>query len=200
MSEAVLDEAIEHIADGLTVDWSAFDQAPPARAGAWAKSLRVLNDIVKLHRDAAADYDQTTLGTVAATDAAPSAPPDTWGKYRLTNKVGEGSYGSVYRAWDSELERDVAIKILHRRVGDTRLRDLLLQEGRALAKIQHNNVVRVLGIEAHGDRVGLCMEFVRGKTLADIVRGQGRLSAAEAVLIGEDLCRVFAHRPRHPGA
>lgn len=192
MSEAVFDEAIEQIADGLTVDWGAFDQAPPARARDWAKSLRVLNDIVKLHRDAAADYDQTTLGTAAATDAAPSASPDTWGKYRLTNKVGEGSYGSVYRAWDSELERDVAIKILHRRVGDTRLRDLLLQEGRALAKIQHNNVVRVLGIEAHGDRVGLCMEFVRGKTLADIVRGQGRLSAAEAVLIGEDLCRALS--------
>ena len=62
MSEAVLDEAIEQIADGLTVDWSAFEQAPPARARDWAKSLRVLNDIVKLHRDAAADYDQTTLG------------------------------------------------------------------------------------------------------------------------------------------
>src|SRR6186713_905383 len=121
MSEAVLDDAIEQIADGLTVDWTAVDRGTPARAGAWAKSLRVLNDIVKLHRDAAADYDQTTLGTVAATDAAPSAPPDTWGKYRLTNKVGEGSYGSVYRAWDSELERDVAIKILHRRVGDTKL-------------------------------------------------------------------------------
>jgi serine/threonine protein kinase len=192
MSEAVLDDAIEQIADGLTVDWSALDQAPPARVRDWAKSLRVLNDIVKLHRDAAADYDHTTLATAAATDAAPSATPDTWGKYRLTNKVGEGSYGSVYRAWDSELERDVAIKILHRRVGDTRLRERLLQEGRALAKIQHNNVVRVLGIEAHGDRVGLCMEFVRGKTLADIVRGQGKLSAAEAVLIGEDLCRALS--------
>ena len=92
----------------------------------------------------------------------------------------------------SELERDVAIKILHRRVGDTRLKDRLLQEGRALAKIRHNNVVNVLGIEAHGDRVGLCMEFVRGNTLADIVRGQGKMSAAEAVLIGQDLCRALS--------
>src|SRR5688572_3185417 len=192
MSEAVLDEAIEQIADGLTVDWSAFDREPPTRAREWARSLRVLNDIVNLHREAAADYDQTTLATAAVTEAAQSTAPETWGKYRLTNKVGEGSYGSVYRAWDSELERDVAIKILHRRVGDTRLRERLLQEGRALAKIQHNNVVRVLGIEAHGDRVGLCMEFVRGKTLADVVRGQHKLSAAEAVLIGEDLCRALS--------
>jgi tRNA A-37 threonylcarbamoyl transferase component Bud32 len=192
MSEAVLDQAIEQIADGVSVDWSALDAPAPGRAREWAKSLRVLNDIVNLHRDAAADYDQTTLATMPARETAAAAEPDTWGKYRLANKVGEGSYGSVYRAWDSDLERDVAIKILHRRVGDTRLRERLLQEGRALAKVQHNNVVRVLGIEAHGDRVGLCMEFVRGKTLADIVRDQGRLSAAEAVLIGQDLCRALS--------
>jgi hypothetical protein len=97
MSEAVLDDAIEQIADGLTVDWSAIDRGAPNRAREWAKSLRVLNDIVKLHRDAAADYDQTTMGT-AATHAVQRPEPDTWGKYRLTNKVGEGSYGSVYRA------------------------------------------------------------------------------------------------------
>jgi serine/threonine protein kinase len=192
MSEAVFDQAIEQIADGLSVDWGALDRGTPGRARDWAKSLRVLNDIVKLHRDAAADYEQTTMATAAPSNGEASQAPDTWGKYRLTNKVGEGSYGSVYRAWDSDLEYDVAIKILHRRVGDTKLRERLLQEGRALAKIQHNNVVRVLGIEAHADRVGLCMEFVRGKTLADIVRGQGRLSAAEAVLIGEDLCRALS--------
>src|SRR6185369_11464553 len=173
MSEAVFDQAIEQIADGLSVDWGALDRGTPGRARDWAKSLRVLNDIVKLHRDAAADYEQTTMATAAPSNGEASQAPDTWGKYTLTNKVGEGSYGSVYRAWDSDLEYDVAIKILHRRVGDMKLRERLLQEGRALAKIQHNNVVRVLGIEAHADRVGLCMEFVRGKTLADIVRGQG---------------------------
>jgi tRNA A-37 threonylcarbamoyl transferase component Bud32 len=192
MSEAVLDDAIEQIADGLSVDWMALDAPAPGRAREWAKSLRVLNDIVKLHREAAADYDQTILATMPASETAAVAEPQTWGKYRLADKVGEGSYGSVYRAWDSDLERDVAIKILHRRVGDTRVRERLLQEGRALAKVQHNNVVRVLGIEAHGDRVGLCMEFVRGKTLADIVRDQGRLSAAEAVLIGQDLARALS--------
>jgi|RhiMethySRZTD1v2_1073278.scaffolds.fasta_scaffold00080_45 protein kinase-like protein len=191
MSEAVLDHAIEQIADGMSVDWSAFDKVTPSRGREWAQSLRILNDIVNLHRNAAADYEQTTLAN-ATEPTVSSAVPDTWGKYRLTTRVGEGSYGSVYRAWDSELERDVAIKILHRRVGDTRLKERLLQEGRALAKIRHNNVVNVLGVEAHGDRVGLCMEFVHGKTLADIVRGQGKMSAAEAVSIGEDLCRALA--------
>jgi RIO-like serine/threonine protein kinase len=192
MSEAVLDAAIEQIADGLTVDWNAIDKAAPARERDWARSLRVLNDIVNLHREAAVDYEHTTLANAGPAHPSSGSALDTWGKYRLANKVGEGSYGSVYRAWDSDLERDVAIKILHRRVGDNRLKDRLLHEGRALAKIGHNNVVSVLGVEAHGDRVGLCMEFVRGKTLADIVRGQGKMSAAEAVLIGEDLCRALS--------
>jgi hypothetical protein len=192
MSEAVVDEVIGRIADGLAVDWRLVDKAGPARERDWVKSLRVLNDIVKLHREAAVDYEQTTLAGATTAPGAAGAAPDTWGKYRLGNKVGEGSYGSVYRAWDSELERDVAIKILHRRVGDMRIKERLLQEGRTLAKVRHDNVVSVLGVEAHGDRVGLCMEFVRGKTLADVVRGQGRLSAAEAVLIGEDLCRALA--------
>jgi RIO-like serine/threonine protein kinase len=191
MSEAVLDDAIEQIADGLSVDWNAIDKAAASRERDWAKSLRVLNDIVKLHREAAVDYEQTTLAAPGRAASSQSAP-DTWGKYRLANKVGEGSYGSVYRAWDSELERDVALKILHRRVGDTRLKERLLHEGRALAKIRHNNVVSVLGVEAHADRVGLCMEFVRGKTLAELVRDQGRMSAAEAVLVGEDLCRALS--------
>jgi len=71
MSEAVFDQAIEQIADGLSVDWGALDRGTPGRARDWAKSLRVLNDIVKLHRDAAADYEQTTMAT--ATQTIPNA-------------------------------------------------------------------------------------------------------------------------------
>ena len=118
MSEAVLDNAIEQIADGLTVDWNAIDKAAPARERDWARSLRVLNDIVNLHREAAVDYEHTTLVSAGPAHPSSASTLDTWGRYRLANKVGEGSYGSVYRAWDSDLERDVAIKILHRRVGD----------------------------------------------------------------------------------
>ena len=71
MSEAVLDDAIAQIADGLTVDWNAIDKAAPARERDWARSLRVLNDIVNLHREAAVDYEHTTL--VSAGPAHPSS-------------------------------------------------------------------------------------------------------------------------------
>ena len=106
--------------------------------------------------------------------------------------VGTGSFGSVYRAWDPELEREVAIKILHTYVADVTLKRRLLQEGRALAKVRHANVVNVLGVEAHEERVGLCMEFVQGETLDTALRRHGVLNAREAVLIAEDLCQALS--------
>ena len=68
----------------------------------------------------------------------------------------------------------------------------LLREGRALAKMRQPNVVSVLDVEAHEDRVGLCMEFVQGQTLEDVLQLQGTFSARETVLVGEDVCRALA--------
>ena len=119
--------------------------------------------------------------------------PTSWGRYRLTEKVGEGSFGSVYRALDPDLQREIAIKILHSRVADAHLKERLLSEGRALAKVRHPNVVSVFGVEAHGDRVGLCMEFVHGATLESELAGP-RDAAPRATrrLVGEEVCRALS--------
>ena len=58
--------------------------------------------------------------------------------------------------------------------------------------MQHANVVQVFGVEAHGSRVGLCMELVSGETLAGVLRSRGRLSHREAAGVGEDVCRALA--------
>ena len=190
MSEAVLDQAAEHIADGLSVDWGVLVRGAQGTDDRLAKCLRIINDVANLHRADAINL-LTEMPTAPSLAPVVGGVPETWGKYKLADRVGAGSYGAVYRAWDSDLERDVAIKILHARFGDTRLKDNLLSEGRALAKIRHDNVVRVLGVESHDDRVALCMEFVKGQTLDEIVR-RGTLSAREAIAIGEDLCRAVA--------
>jgi hypothetical protein len=136
------------------------------------------------------------LGAVSADVAGVSGETrkrmDVWGRFHLLEKVGEGSFGSVYRAWDPQLERQVALKILHRHLTDDRLRAKLLREGRALAKVRQANVVSVLEVEEHEDRVGLCMEFVQGQTLEDVLQLQGMFSARETVLVGEDVCRALA--------
>jgi hypothetical protein len=133
-------------------------------------------------------------GSTQAGDPAPppESGPELWGRYQLLEMVGSGSFGSVYRAWDPQLEREIAIKILHRQISDAELKQRLLDEGRALAQIEHENVVKVLAIETYGDRVGLCMEFVRGETLEAAMRRGQRFNPREAVLIGEDLCRALA--------
>ena len=58
-----------------------------------------------------------------------------WGRYQLLEMIGEGSFGAVYRAWDPQLESELAIKILHQKTTDERLKANLLAEGRALARI-----------------------------------------------------------------
>ena len=103
-----------------------------------------------------------------------------------------GTFGTVYRAVDSTLQIEVALKIIRPRPGVPFDYERTLQEARRLARVSHPDVVRVFAAERIGDEVGLSMELVEGKTLDAIVRDQGPFSASEASLIGMDLCRALA--------
>ncbi|MDQ3368092.1 MAG: serine/threonine protein kinase, partial [Myxococcota bacterium] len=87
----------------------------------------------------------------------------TLGRYHLLEKVGAGGMGVVWGAWDPELDRRVAIKLVkaERRAA----RDRILLEGQALAKLSHPNVVAVHDVGVIGDQVYIVMEWVRGKDL-----------------------------------
>jgi hypothetical protein len=195
--ESALDRAVEAVADGMPVDWDVLESGSRSEGDRqWLRCLRILHDVASLHRGEPNAAEATREGSGGARPGATvtrsSDASTQWGRYRLTEKVGQGSFGSVYRAWDPQLEREVAIKILHQHVADTRLRERLLHEGRALARVRHPNVVSVLGVEEHEGRVGLCMEFVRGETLDSVLQRHGTLNAREAALIGEDLCQALS--------
>ncbi len=68
----------------------------------------------------------------------------------------------------------------------------MIDEGRLLARVRHPNVVTVYGADRIDGRVGLWMEFVRGRTLEAVLRDQGPFGADEATLIGLDLCRALS--------
>ncbi len=190
LSEGLLDRVIEDITDGIPVDWRRLESASPSvEDRKWLNVLRVLFDVASVHRTVDTSLGATSAETLGpAKRAAPRSDPATWGKYILEEKIGEGTFGDVYRAWDPELELYRAIKILHRDVTDARLRERLLREGRALAKVSHENVVKVIGVEAHENRAALVMEFVRGETLAHVVAGDGPMGMRDTVLIGKALC------------
>ncbi len=207
-----IDRAVDHVADGVAVDWQAIALSattPDQRAE--LECLRIIDALARAHRFPAGDglKQPETLPTGHDASASPDsavAAARMWGRFRLLKEVGAGGNGSVYRAWDPDLERELAIKILHRQVGNSDLRRRVLHEGRALAKVRDSNVVSVLGVEAFGAEVGLCMEYVEGETLEALLRTHGTLNAREAALWGQDICRAlsavhlagFVHRDVKP--
>ena len=147
MPENVIEQALDQVADRAAIDWDALERSlNSADERRWLDCVRVLEDIAKFHFSDGEDGEPAPARagvadalTIDAGRGAVATPVDIsqwWGRYRLDQKVGEGAFGCVYRAWDPELERQVAVKILHKRVAETRLRQALLREGRALARVR----------------------------------------------------------------
>ena len=88
------------------------------------------------------------------------------GRYKVLEIVGIGGMGVVYAAYDPELDRKLALKLLRRterRAAERRLR--LVREAQAMAKLAHPNVITIHDVGALGDQVFLAMEFIEGQTL-----------------------------------
>ena len=89
---------------------------------------------------------------------------------RVLERLGGGTFGEVYRAWDRQLEREVALKLLRGASGsDDPETSRITREGRLLARVRHHNVITVHGVDVHEGRVGLWMELLRGETLEEIL-------------------------------
>ena len=99
------------------------------------------------------------------------------GNYRIVDRLGDGGMGSVYRAVDRMLDREVAIKVLR---PDLARKEALVerfrQEAKALARLSHPRIATLHGLEQHGDELLMIMEFVRGDTLEAIVERSGRIT------------------------
>ena len=126
----------------------------------------------------------------APTPFIPKPTPEgpRWGPLVLLDKVGEGAFGEVYRAWDVTLEREVALKLMRAADEDP----AALREARMLARLRHPNVVTVYGADRHDGRSGVWMDFIEGETIADIVERRGSFAPSEALLAGIDICRALA--------
>jgi serine/threonine-protein kinase len=122
---------------------------------------------------------------LAALMANPT-PGTEIGPYRIEGVIGAGSMGDVFRAVDTGLNRPVAVKILSERHKDSNeLRARFTREGRAVAAIQHPNVVQVFATGKFQERPYIAMELLEGTDLASAVDTQGALpaqTAAKAIL------------------
>ncbi len=107
------------------------------------------------------------------------------GHFQLLNCAGKGGMGVVYRAFDSELNREVALKLLkHEQSSDPELVAKLASEAAVTARINHPNVVRVFSTGVAAGRFFIAMELVNKGSLDELIRTQGMVSEAQALLVG----------------
>ena len=124
--------------------------------------------------------DDATLKHLEEGQLSPETPLQrgaSLGRYIVLDQVGEGGMGVVYAAYDPELDRKVAIKLLQasaRASQSTDGRERLIREAQALARLSHPNVVHVHDVGTHGDRVFMAMELVEGRSLRAWLREKAR--------------------------
>jgi serine/threonine protein kinase len=113
-------------------------------------------------------------------------------RYRIESKLGEGGMGVVYKAHDTRLDRPVAIKVLPPgRMGDPTRRQRFVQEARAASALSHAGIVTVHDICAHDGIDFIVMEYVGGRTLADVIPAKG-MKAGQALRHGIETADALA--------
>src|SRR5215469_8819010 len=99
---------------------------------------------------------------------------DRLGPYEILAPLGAGGMGEVYRARDTKLGRDVALKVLPESVaGDAERRARFHHEAQILAALNHPNIAAIYGLEDSSGVMALVMELVEGKPLGDYIRPRG---------------------------
>ncbi|HEX2687887.1 MAG TPA: protein kinase [Kofleriaceae bacterium] len=125
------------------------------------------------------DLGRTATAPVSSTARAEAADAlgASLGRYRLERELGEGGMGVVHAAFDPDLERRIALKVLRIAAPSIEAKDRLLREARAMARLSHPNVVTVHEVGTANGRDYVAMELIQGDTLVDWLRAAKRRPA-----------------------
>jgi hypothetical protein len=174
------------ISTGAPLDWEEIEREASVDTEDILPQLKVIEEIARFHRWAVA--------RVAGNDATTQDPDlASWSHFSIHEQLGAGGFGAVYRATDTKVGREVALKLLAPSTAANIVDpSQLLKEANLLSRAEHTNVVTVYGADHVEGRVGIWMELVRGRTLEGLLQSQGLFSAREAAAIGLDLCRALS--------
>src|SRR6266567_7426089 len=116
------------------------------------------------------------------------------GDFHLTKKLGEGGMGTVFKAHQMSMDRDVALKILPRHLAkDTSYVERFYREARASAKLDHPNIVRGIAVGEDRGYHYFAMEYIDGESSDKVLESQGKLQVGDAVKIALDVARALDH-------
>lgn len=158
------------ISDGTEIDWRDIGaKAGDDETTAVVMQLQVVERIARLH-----------------------GASHGWDSLQIRDTVGRGPNSIVYRSFDPDLDREVALKVVRFGMSDIRDVDRAVKEARLLAQVRHPHLITVLRAERQGHEMGLWLEIIDGVTLAELVRLEGPLSAHAATRVGLEICRALA--------
>lgn len=186
---ALVEEFLEGMRTGKGMSTKRFIEAHPEDADALRELLPALADVESLGR------------ATAPTAAAMSSFPETLGGYRLLERIGAGGMGTVFRAMQEALNREVAIKILSPAWNaDAQHCAAFENESRVIAQLRHTNIVEIFGAGQEGDYRYYVMSLVDGQgiTPARLRKAYAELPYEQAVAkVGLQAARALAFAHSH---
>ena len=149
--------------------------------------------------DSSAEFDSTVCpvcGTAQDLDnpgiSMRKVTAQAFGRYELRDSVGSGHFGNVWRAFDTQLLREVALKIPRYVGAEAKDRSLFFREARATARLNHPGIVTVFEVGEQEFCVYIISEFVRGGTLQGLLK-LGKPSVFRAVKYAEQILSALDH-------
>ncbi|HZN03668.1 MAG TPA: protein kinase [Candidatus Polarisedimenticolia bacterium] len=126
----------------------------------------------------------------------PLAPGTRFGPYAITAALGAGGMGEVYRARDTRLERDVALKVMHEeRAGDAQFRARFEREAKSISALNHPHICTLFDVGHQEGALFLVMELIEGESLADRI-AKGPLPPAQMLRLGAQIADALDHAHR----
>ncbi|MCB1051103.1 MAG: serine/threonine protein kinase [Acidobacteria bacterium] len=168
------------IADHVPIDWQEATAGPdPDR---FHQNLLIIEAIAEEFRDLEPPLAQE-----------PSLLPSLfqWGHLEIREKIGEGGYGEVFRAWDQVLHREVALKLCRSDRLQLAGHRSYLEEARRLARVRHPHVLAIHGADIRDNRVGLWCDLLEGQTLSKYQEHNGPLTLGELLTLTEQLASAM---------
>src|SRR5438132_5753496 len=157
--------------------------------------LREVESLLEYDQQAKSFLEAPALEVEArsmAADSGLSLAGQRLAHYNITEKIGAGGMGEVYRVRDTKLKRDVAIKILPNEFSRDRERMSRFQrEAELLASLNHPNIAGIYDIKESNGLRYLVLELVEGETLADRI-GRGPIPVEDALAIARNICKALA--------
>ncbi len=146
---------------------------------------REVEELIAAHETAGSFLEAGAAQTYAAPSVTIAAGTRL-GPYKIVAKIGEGGMGAVYRAHDARLERDVAVKVLHRVISDKETWERFQREARTASALSHPNICSVYDVGEVQGQPYLVMELLEGVTLSDHI-GDKPLKTGEALAIAAQI-------------